>query len=243
MTDTGTATGGSVPRWRELCTGRGSRGIVEGICCTQAAGETGALKGGPTRPGRSARGTEPLPGLVGPLVLLEAIRAGVSQLVWQEDGFAYAESYDEERKRYRGLRCGQQISLTEDDTGLLVKPEAAVAQVEPPGPGRETVPPGADETLETDDTAQVDQPRGEPPTKQPKRYHGTATLDPMRVGRDASQIADEVITHLVGLVGADLRVTLEIEADIPGGVPDNVVRIVTENGRTLRFDSHGFEVE
>ena len=69
------------------------------------------------------------------------------------------------------------------------------------------------------------------------------TLDPMRAGRDASQIADEVITHLVGLVGADVRVTLEIEADIPGGVPDSVVRIVTENGRTLRFDSHGFEEE
>ncbi|MGI6132732.1 MAG: hypothetical protein ACOYES_12835, partial [Bacillota bacterium] len=62
-------------------------------------------------------------------------------------------------------------------------------------------------------------------------------------GRDASQIADEVIAHLVGLVGAKVRVTLDIEAEIASGAPDNVVRVVTENSRTLRFASHGFERE
>ena len=40
-----------------------------------------------------------------------------------------------------------------------------------------------------------------------------------------------------------MRVTLEIEAEIPGGVPENVVRTVTENGRTLKFTSQGFEAE
>jgi hypothetical protein len=81
------------------------------------------------------------------------------------------------------------------------------------------------------------------PTK-PKRYHGTVVLDPERVGRDAGEIADEVITHLVGLVGSSVRVTLEIEAEIPAGVPDHVVRTVTENGRTLRFTNNsGFEME
>ncbi len=77
----------------------------------------------------------------------------------------------------------------------------------------------------------------------PKRYHGTVTLDPARVGRDASKIADEVINHLVGLVGSSVHVTLEIEAEVSDGVPDNVVRIVTENGRTLKFTSQGFEEE
>ncbi len=51
-----------------------------------------------------------------------------------------------------------------------------------------------------------------PPKKGPKRYHGTVVLAPARVGRDADRIADEVIAHLVGLVGANVRVTLEIEA-------------------------------
>ncbi|MFZ1506902.1 MAG: hypothetical protein WAV74_08950, partial [Anaerolineae bacterium] len=81
------------------------------------------------------------------------------------------------------------------------------------------------------------------PRTGPKRYHGTVSLDPARVGRDASRIADEVIAHLAGLVGAGVTVTLEIEAEIPGGAPDTVVRIVTENSRTLKFSSQGFERE
>lgn len=53
-----------------------------------------------------------------------------------------------------------------------------------------------------------------------------------------------VVTHLVGLVGSSVRVTLEIEAEIPTGAPDNVVRTVTENSRTLKFTSNsGFETE
>jgi hypothetical protein len=56
-------------------------------------------------------------------------------------------------------------------------------------------------------------------------------------------VADEVITHLAGLVGSNVRVTLEIQAEIPGGAPETVVRTVTENGRTLRFTSQGFENE
>ncbi len=77
----------------------------------------------------------------------------------------------------------------------------------------------------------------------PTRYHGTVTLDAARAGRDAGRIADEVIAHLAGLVGATVTVTLEIEAEIPTGAPDNVVRIVTKNGRTLKFTSQGFERE
>lgn len=65
----------------------------------------------------------------------------------------------------------------------------------------------------------------------------------MRVGRDASRIAEEVIAHLSSLIGAKVSVTLEIEAEIPDGAPDHVVRTVTENGRTLKFTSQGFEKE
>jgi hypothetical protein len=78
----------------------------------------------------------------------------------------------------------------------------------------------------------------------PKRFHGTATLDTTRVGRDASRIADEVISHLAGLVGATVTVTIEIDAEIPSGAPDHVVRTVTENARTLKFEpGSGFEKE
>ena len=71
----------------------------------------------------------------------------------------------------------------------------------------------------------------------------SVALDPTRVGRDAGRIADEVIAHLAGLVGAKVEVTLEIEATMPDGAPEHVVRTVTENSRTLRFTSQGFERE
>jgi hypothetical protein len=62
-------------------------------------------------------------------------------------------------------------------------------------------------------------------------------------GRDAGRIAEEVIAHLSGLVGARVTVILEIAAEVSDGVPDQVVRIVTENSRTLKFTSQGFEKE
>ncbi len=82
-----------------------------------------------------------------------------------------------------------------------------------------------------------------PVAAQPKRFQGTANLDSARAGRDASRIAAEVISQLVGLIGAEVTVTIEIAATVPGGVPDNVVRTVTENSRTLKFTSQGFEAE
>jgi hypothetical protein len=49
--------------------------------------------------------------------------------------------------------------------------------------------------------------------------------------------------HLTGLIGSTVKVTMEIEAQIPSGAPDQVVRIATENCRTLKFTSQGFEAE
>jgi hypothetical protein len=41
-----------------------------------------------------------------------------------------------------------------------------------------------------------------------------------------------------------VTVTLDIDAYVPDGVPEHIVRVVTENSRTLRFHPHsGFEQE
>ncbi len=68
-------------------------------------------------------------------------------------------------------------------------------------------------------------------------------VDPLRLGRDAARIAEEVIQHLTGLVGAEVEITLEIQAKLPDGASDKLVRDVTENCRTLKFTDHGFEQE
>lgn len=51
----------------------------------------------------------------------------------------------------------------------------------------------------------------------PTRYHATVRLDPARAGADASRIGEEVLAHLVGLVGADVTVSLGIEAEAAAG--------------------------
>src|SRR6185295_140060 len=138
-----------------------------------------------------------------------------------------------------------------ESAGLVVKSEVARRQVD----------------ADAADAAAVSIPAGEPspgspagpssspsPTSEPgatgpvaparpRRFHGTVRLDPARVGRDASRIADEVIAHLAGQVGAEVTITLEIEAFLPDGASEQTVRTVTENGRTLKFDSQGFERE
>jgi len=85
--------------------------------------------------------------------------------------------------------------------------------------------------------------RPEPPKEpaRPRRFHGSVNVDPTRLARDAGQIAQEVVQHLTGLVGAKVEISLEIQAVIPEGAPDQVVRTVTENCRTLKFTTHGFE--
>ena len=194
-----------------------------------------------------------LPRLKDPAVLIAAIRDGFGLLTWQQDSFAYAESYDEVAARYRGLRVGQQVFVSEHDTGLLVRPSVARQQIDaetpPPAPAAIPGPSGLAPTASAPGAAPTPvtaaPPDAQKPVRPPRptRYYGSVALDPARVGRDASLIADEVITHLVGLIGSNVRVTLEIEADIPAGAPDNVVRTVTENSQTLKFTSHGFEVE
>ena len=186
-----------------------------------------------------------LPRLQQPDVLLGAIRDGVLLLTWAQDSFAFGDGYDEEAERYPGLRAGQGLFINETSSGLLVKSDVAQRQMDAEriderpdtGPDNETGPVDVIGTNGGNVTV------GDTCIAKVKRYHGSVRLDPTRAGRDAGQIADEVISHLSGLTDATVRLTLEIEADIPDGAPDNVVRIVTENSRTLKFSDSGFEEE
>ena len=193
-----------------------------------------------------------LPRLAKPEVLLQAIRDGLTLPTWQTETFAYADGYDESSQQYRGLRGGQTVSLTAESSGLLVKPEVAQAQLSAAQPRQVEASQPTDEAIPgsvvvkeagvTDQPLPAQAPAARAPAK-PKRFHASVILNPTRVGRDAGQIAEEVIAHLAGLSSARVTVTLEIEAEAPDGVPDEVVRIVSENSRALKFKSYGFEAE
>jgi hypothetical protein len=179
-----------------------------------------------------------LPRLRDPSVLLDAICEGVGMLTWEGDTFAFADSYDSVAERYVGLRGGCSIAIHDADSpGMVVKHDVAKAQLAKEIPAS---PPSDVGTGGASETPTLPVP---PVKKQVNRFYGTVSLDSARVGRDASRVADEVISHLVALMGSDVSVTLEISATLPEGVSDNIVRTVTENSKTLKFTNQGFESE
>jgi antitoxin component of MazEF toxin-antitoxin module len=179
-----------------------------------------------------------LPRLRGSEVLAEAIRDGLRIMTWAQDSFAYADSFDEAKGRYVGLKAGQLVTVAIEGGGLLVKPEIAKAQLEAETQEKEQ----ETEEREVVEVTKDNKKTGE--TAEPRlarRFHGSVGLNAIRISRDAGQIADEVIQHLTKLPGSNVEVTIEIQAELPEGAPESVVRTVSENCRTLKFTSFDFE--
>jgi predicted AAA+ superfamily ATPase len=179
-----------------------------------------------------------LPRMADASVVVAAVREGVGLLTWMHDGFAFADSFDDVGGRYRGLRGGHNISISGSGApGLVVRADVAWKQLEEETGKRE----------EEEEGKEDGEGEGEPPIPPEKatlrRFYGTVELDALRLGAKAGEISEAVVAHLAGLPKAKVRVSLEIEAEMPEGASEQVVRIVTENCRTLKFKSQGFEVE
>ncbi|MGH9837947.1 MAG: Swt1 family HEPN domain-containing protein [Blastocatellia bacterium] len=178
-------------------------------------------------------------------VLLDAIREGLRS----RDYFGYATSVSESG-RFQGLQFGSSDgSIYLDSAGVLVKPEAAAQQLQTDQaaaqrPIDSTTIPTTTEVMSgvtTGDGSMTHQRTAVPAAARPNRFHGSVELDAARIGRDAGKIAEEVVQHLAGTLGAKVKVTLEIEVEIPEGVSDQILRTVTENCRTLKFRHAEFE--
>lgn len=77
----------------------------------------------------------------------------------------------------------------------------------------------------------------------PHRFYGTIKLNPQRLSSAAGQVGEEILQHLAGLVDSDVEVTLEVTVKVKDGIPERVVRVVSENAATLKFDHFEFEDE
>ncbi|HZQ56036.1 MAG TPA: Swt1 family HEPN domain-containing protein [Bryobacteraceae bacterium] len=188
-----------------------------------------------------------LPRVKNAQVILDAIQDGIHRLTWRQDTFAYADSYDAATGCYRGLSNPPHTHsvVRLDSSSVVVKPEVASAQIEKDlaAASVTTPPPAATpgtlaEYPSTATTAA--QPTATRP-RAPRRFHGVVDVDATRLSRDVGVIAESVVQHLTSLLDAKVSVTIEINAEVPSGAPDNVVRTVTENCRTLKFENAGFE--
>lgn len=160
--------------------------------------------------------------------------------------FAYAEEFDEEKSRYAGLKAGEPVRVLNNASSMLVKPDVAAAQIE--ADRQLTGEPTSKTTSETTGGGDGELFGGDAngggaatPTVPTLRRHGSAKLDPLRMGRDASQIAEEILQHLTTIPGSKVEVSVEIRAELPEGASEKLVRDVTENCRTLKFDTYEFE--
>jgi hypothetical protein len=174
--------------------------------------------------------------------LVDAIQDGVNKITWRQDTFAYADSYDAVAKRYRGLVVARRPSVQVNATSLVVKSDAAAAQLEKDAAAAPTSSPKPILTPDPGPTGQ--KPATESTLPKPKilrRFYGSARLEPTRMAKDAGEIAQAIVQHLASLVDAEVTVTVEIQANMPGGASESVVRTVSENARTLKFDSANFE--
>lgn len=179
-------------------------------------------------------------------VLFEAVQDGVRSLNWANETFAYAEAFDETSGDYRGVHASETVSIM--DSGHVVKPEVAarvgrgieVPLVSQPGAGEQNALWGAGTATAPADESRPGAPAGAP---LPRRFHATVSIDPLTPAGSVSTVADHVLKHLTTLPGAVARVELDIEVEVPGGIPEDVQRTVSENANTLKFSDHGFETE
>jgi len=185
-----------------------------------------------------------LPRLANVSVLEWAIKTGLQS----REYFAFASGFD--GARYIDLKMDQSIGTVEH-SGYLVKAgaarrqiaeEEAIRQAEAPMPvSTERHSANGISAARTAGATGREAPAPLPTAPGNTRFHLSARIDPTRIGRDVARLVEEVISHLTALDGTSVEVTLEVNANSPGGLPQPVVRAVAENCRTLRVAAFGFD--
>jgi hypothetical protein len=76
-----------------------------------------------------------------------------------------------------------------------------------------------------------------------KRFHGTIRLGHADFRERAGDLSREVAAQLAKVVGSKVEIIIEVAAEAEHGFTDDVMRSVSENCRTLKFDSFEFEAD
>ena len=205
-----------------------------------------------------------MPRLVSRSVLDTAVCNSLGAVLVAEEQFGIARAKDKDSGRYRDLLLPPQqgISIQVTDSTLLVEANKTLAQIEAdqklaseisvpsdgaddgPNPLGASVP--AAYQFGTPNAEPHSGTRGGLSSESPVedaliRYFGSVKVDPERYARDLGNVMREVIDHLAG-AGAELEITVDIQASKPDGFDKSVIRTVLENASVLKFDvDSGFE--
>jgi predicted AAA+ superfamily ATPase len=184
-----------------------------------------------------------LPRLKNQEVLVKAVQAAVSTMV--PGPFAYAERWDETADTYLGLAIERATSavVVIDSDSIIVKPEVAEAHRPAPAqPGAGGTPSGTGVSAPAPDGQSTDSGPATPPAdKKPTRFSGAVMISPDRPARDIHQIVEAIVEQLTTLPGSQVKLRLEIEAEVPDGLERAKVRTLVENANTLGFIEKSLE--
>lgn len=169
-------------------------------------------------------------------VLAKTVQSAVGGML--PGPFAYAESWDEEKKTYIGLAISgaSHVQVVIDSDSVIVMPE--VAEPHRPKPttpdpdGGTSSPPGPGTPVTPGDPTPTAPPAGE---KLPTRFVGTVMISPDRPAREIHQIVESIVEQLTTIPGSDVTLKLEIDAEVPSGLDKAKVRTLIENATTLGF--------
>jgi hypothetical protein len=171
-------------------------------------------------------------------VLADAVSESLVGMMFEEEGFALAEGFENATGNYVGIvipGAGGFFGAITDLT-LVVKPEVAKAQI-PKKLSEEEFK--ANEITETT-SAVITSPAGVE-SKVTTRFFGVYEVDPERYSRDLNRLSQEILQHLSSIDGIELNITIEIHAALKEGFSSEKIRVILENARSLRFKNSSFE--
>lgn len=199
-----------------------------------------------------------MPRLVRSEVLDEAIQKALTEVLVEGERFAIARGKDHQTGRYIGLISlpDSKATIQITDTTLLVDAKKAEEQIEAErNQQREVTATTSDRAVAESAMPAVEMVRTASSAGEPvgdltgtasemaavlARFFGSVTIDPERYARHIGNITSEVIDRLVG-TGAQLEITIDIQATKPEGFNESEVRTIRENTNVLNFKSSGFE--
>lgn len=176
-----------------------------------------------------------LPRLADAEVLKRAIQEGATATEF----FGYAQGH--EGGTYSGLSFGQRPqSVLLDRGAVVVRRDVAEAALKADARSGPVARGPAEPSSGSNGDARSRPPSGPSATLR-RRFYGRVRLNELKLGSSAGQIGEEIVQHLSGLLDGEVEVELEIRARSASGFPEQVVRTVSENARTLKFEHFEFE--
>ncbi len=176
----------------------------------------------------------------------QVMQATIAAGVVSRDFFGVAN--DRVDGSYRGFAFGRSTTPYMDAL-LLIEPaeairydeaqrqmqvnSAASGSVSPEGRDDRTVPP--------DHRTSSVSPPGITDKPVPKRWFGTAELEAATASLQFSKLMAELVEPFTGSPTTTIRIRIDIEVEDRSGIDEGRVRVVKENGRTLRLKTLEFE--